>query len=76
MVVAVRDLAPGDLVLVDTPALVCRYSVHIYISTYLRIHVSTYLQVGHTAGPGDSEAGNSVVLTGEAVTRQQTAAFS
>ena len=27
MVVAVRDLAPGDLVLVDTPALVCRYSV-------------------------------------------------
>ena len=68
MVVAVRDLAPGDLVLVDTPALVCRYSVDIY--------VSTYPQVGHTAGPGDSEAGNSVVLTGEAVTRQQTAAFS
>ena len=38
MVVAVRDLAPGDLVLVDTPALVCRYSVDIYISTYLRIY--------------------------------------
>ena len=72
MVVAVRDLAPGDLVLVDTPALVCRYSVDIYI----HIYVSTYLQVGHTAGPGDSEAGNSVVVTGEAVIRQQTAAFS
>ena len=43
---------------------------------YIHIYVSTYLQVGHTAGPGDSEAGNSVVVTGEAVIRQQTAAFS
>ena len=42
MVVAVRDLAPGDLVLVDMPALVCRYSVDIqYIST----HISTYPRI-------------------------------
>ena len=40
------------------------------------MYISTYLQVGHTAGPEDSEAGNSVVVTGEAVIRQQTAAFS